>query len=222
MSLNLKSLIGKLTESARRALEGAVGMCVSRTHSEVDLEHWLAKMLEPADGDAQHIFRHFGVDPTRVLRDLNRALDLFKTGSSRRPELAPEIEQLVREGWVFSSINLGLARVRSGAIVLAAFTDPVMRRRLVDIHRDLAAVNAEALSTDFAKIVETSAETREVLSLSAGAEREVRAASGAAAGGQTPALDQYTVDLTASARAGRIDPVLGRDAEIRQVVDISW
>jgi type VI secretion system protein VasG len=220
MSLNLKSLIGKLTDTARHALEGAAGMCVSRTHYEVELEHWLAKLLEPADGDVQRILRQFEIEPARVLRDVSHALDQFRTGNSRRPELSPVIEELAREGWVLSSINFGLAKVRSGAILLAAFSDPRLRRRLVDLHRELSAVNVEALSKDFLRIVEASPETREVSSIAAGAAREMAGPGAASGSGKTPALDQYTVDLSAAARAGRIDPVLGRDAEIRQIIDI--
>jgi type VI secretion system protein VasG len=221
MSLNLKSLIGKLTDTTRRALEAAAGLTVSRTHYEVEMEHWLVKLLEDADGDLQRALRHFEVDPARVLRDLNRALDHFRTGNSRRPELSPTIEQLASDAWVHCSINYGLGKVRSGAILLAALSDSRLQRRLVDTHRDLARVNVEGFAKDFAKIVEGSLETREVLSLATGAERGVSTEPGTAgAGSRTPGLDAYTVDLTAQAKAGKIDPVLGRDHEIRQIVDI--
>ncbi len=223
MSLNLRSLIGKLTDTSRRGLEGAVGLAASRTHYEVDLEHWLAKLLESTEsGDLHLMLRAADVDSRRVLGDLAKAIARMRTGSGGRPELTPAIEDLVREAWVLCSINYGIARVRSGAILLAALSDARLRRRLVDISNVLEDVNVEALAKDFAKIVEPSPETREVLSLATGAQRETAAPGSpqAGAGGQTPALDQFTVDLTAQAKSGKIDPVLGRDAEIRQVIDI--
>ena len=223
MSLNLRSLIGKLTDTSRRALEGSVGLAASRTHYEVDVEHWIAKLLEPAEaGDLHLIFRACDIDPRRGLADFAKAIARLRTGSGGRPELTSAIEDLVREGWVQCSINYGIARVRSGAILLAALSDPRLRRKLVDICAPLGDINVEQLAKDFLKIVEPSPETREVLSLASGAQREAGApgSAQAGAGGQTPALDQFTVDLTAQARAGKMDPVLGRDAEIRQVIDI--
>jgi type VI secretion system protein VasG len=223
MSLNLRSLIGKLSDTCRTSLEGAVGLAVSRTHYEVDLEHWLSKLLEPSEsGDVHLLLRAADVDPRRVLDDLVKGLGRLRTGSGGRPELSPTIEDLVREGWVQCSINFGLARVRSGGILLAALLDPSIRRRLIDISPRLADVNVEALAKDFEKIVEPSPETREILSLATGAQRETAAPGSpqAGAGGQTPALDQFTIDLTAQAKSGKMDPVLGRDGEIRQVIDI--
>ena len=218
MSLNLKSLVGKLTDSSRRALEGAAGLCLSRTHYDVEVEHWLMKLLEPAGSDLHRILRHFGLDPDRLLRDLDRALDQYKTGNGGRPQLAPSIEDLAREAWLISSVNLGSARIRSGALLLAALNESALRRRLLDASPMLKAVDAAALEANFAAIVAGAGEDREVFS-EGGAERELPE-GGAAAGGASPALAKFTVDLTADAASGRIDPVLGRDPEIRQIIDI--
>ena len=115
MSLDLRSLIGRLNNTCRRALEGAAGVCVSRTHYEVELEHWLFKLLEDPTGDVTRILRHFAIQPDRFGRNLEKALDRLKSGNSRQPALSPTIELLAREGWVQSSINFQQARVRSGA-----------------------------------------------------------------------------------------------------------
>ena len=220
MSLDLRSLIGRLNDTSRRALEAAAGLCVSRSHYEVEMEHWLTKLLDESSGDLPKILHHFGVTPDRFLADLNRALDSFKTGSSRRPDLSPTIEMLAREAWVNSSINHNLAKVRSGALFLAALQDSRLRRRLIDLHAEIRAINVEALGKDLLDIVEGSVEDAQMTGIAAGAARDLAQPGTAAAGAKTPALDQYTVDLTQAAREGRIDPVLGRDAEVRQIIDI--
>jgi len=220
MSLNLKSLIGRLNDTSRRALEGAAGLCVSRTHYEVELEHWLAKLLEGADSDLPRVLRKFDIDPSRFLRDLTRVLDTFKTGNSRRPDLSETIETLARDAWVLASINFGLSKVRSGTLFLAALSNMRLRRRLIDIHGDIRNINVEALEQGMVDIVGGSVEDREISAISAGTERGLAQPGSAATGTATPSLDQFTIDLTLRAREGKIDPVLGRDHEIRQIIDI--
>jgi type VI secretion system protein VasG len=220
MGLDLKSLVGKLTDTARRNLEGAAGLCLSRTNYEVDMEHWFAKALDTADGDLPRILRHFDIDPDRFLRDLELALDQYKRGNGGRPSLAPTIEDLVRDGWVFASINLGASRVRTGHLFLAALNDRNLNRRLLDASSLIKSVVIDTLESDFHKIVAGSPEDREVFSSDAGVQRDVMTEGGPRAGATTPALDQFTVDMTAQAREGKIDPVLGRDPEIRQIIDI--
>jgi len=220
MSLNLKSLIGRLNDTTRRALEGAAGLCVSRTHYEVELEHWLAKLLEGTDSDVPRVLRHFEIDLGRFGSDLNHALDTFKTGNNRRPDLSETIETLARDGWVLASINHGLSKVRSGTLFLAALSNTRLRRRLIDIHDAIRNINVEALEKDLIDIVGGSVEDREVTAISAGTRRELAPPGTAVAGAATPALDQFTIDLTMTAREGNVDPVLGRDAEIRQIIDI--
>ncbi len=97
--------------------------------------------MEPAGGDIERILRHFGLDPDRFLRDLDRSLDQYKTGNGGRPQLAPSIEDLAREAWLLSSVNLGAARVRSGALLLAALAEPGLRRRLLDASPALKAID---------------------------------------------------------------------------------
>ncbi len=220
MSLDLRSLMGKLDDTSRRALEGAAGLCMSRTHYEVEMEHWFAKLLEPADLDLTRVVSQLEVSPERFLAGINRALDGFKTGNAGRPDLSPNIETLTRDAWVFSSINFGLAKIRSGALLLAALSDARLRRRLIDACGEIRDLNVETFAKDFNKLVGGSAEDREVAALSAAAERGVPTAEGAAGASRTPSLDQFTIDLTQTARDGKIDPVVGRDPEIRQIVDI--
>ena len=220
MQVDIKSLVGKLTDTARQGLEGAAGLCLSRTNYDVEMEHWLAKLMEASDGDIVRILRHNDLDPDRVLRDLERALDQYKRGNGGRPSLSPTIEDMVREGWVLASVNYDQSRVRTGVLFLACLGDRNLRRQLLDACPDLKSVSVDTLGPELLKVVAGSPEDGEVFA-GAGVRRDVPGGpEGATAGGATPALDKFTVDLTADARAGKIDPVLGRDPEIRQIIDI--
>jgi type VI secretion system protein VasG len=216
VDLNLKSLIGKLNDTSRRALESAAGLCLSRTNYNVEIEHWLLKLLEVSDTDFARLLRYYEVDQARVNRDLTRAIEKLKTGNSRPPSLSPQIVDLVREAWVLSSIEFGAPAVRTGHLLLALLSDADLARQTRDSAPDLARIGVEALRKELRDIT------------AGGVEDEPAAAEGVgqapiptgAGAGKTVALDQFTVDLTLRARQGHIDPVLGRDFEIRQVIDI--
>ena len=154
MAIDLRSLISRLGGTTHRALQGAAGLAMSRTHYEADIEHWFERLLQESGTDLPKILRDSDVDPDRFLADLNLALDHMKTGSGGRPDLSQNIETVAREAWVLSSINYNLGKVRSGAIFLAALGDDRLRRRLVDIHSPIANINVEALTKDFLSIVE--------------------------------------------------------------------
>src|ERR1700757_5122185 len=112
--LNLKALVGKLNATCRRALEAAAGLCLSRTNYNVELEHWLLKLLEPADTDLPRILQHYEVDKSKVTRELTRSLDQLKTGNARAPELSADVLDLMREAWVLTSLEFLSGRIRSG------------------------------------------------------------------------------------------------------------
>ena len=217
MGVDSGALIKTLNKTCLDALQGAAGLCLSRTNPSVEVEHWLLKLAEVSDSDLTRIFRQFEVDPAAVRRDLGRAIDQFKTGNERTPTLAPTIDQALREAWVLASLQFRAAKVRSGVLLLALLADDRLGRMVREAAPGLAEVKADALQPELLRIVAGSPED-------AGTAADGAAPAPAAAGGpaasQAPALDQYTVDLTAKARAGQIDPVLGRDDEVRQMVDI--
>lgn len=217
MNVNLRSLTDRLNEQCRRALEGAAGLCLSRTNYDVDIEHLFLKLMETQDSDLERIFRHFGVDPSRLQRDVTRALDRLKTGNARTPALAPRIPRLFQDAWMLSSIEYGAQKARSGHLLLALLADEDRARLANDISREFALISVETLRKQLAGITEGSAEDKAAEPSRPG----LQGAEGSVASlGKTQTLDQYTVDLTAKAKRGDIDPVLGRDFEIRQVVDI--
>jgi type VI secretion system protein VasG len=219
MNVNLKSLIEKLTPSARNALEAAAGLCVTRTHYDVEVEHYLTKLLDDGPGDFEKIRRRFGVDDSRLTADLTRSLDALKSGNARTPAFSPTIVKMLSAAWQVGSLEFGQEEIRTGSTILALVSDPELARMSREISKELSKIDAQALQKEFGAIVAGSPEDMETAVASPG--------GGAAPAGGAPRpdgkkskLDQFTIDLTANARAGKIDPVLGRDREIRQVVDI--
>jgi type VI secretion system protein VasG len=216
-AIDLKALVGRLNEPCRRALEAAAGLTLSRTHYNVEIEHWLIKLADAGDGDIAAILRHYEVDQARFTVDLNRALDRMKTGNARAPALSPEIVDLAKQAWLMASVEHGLSRVRSGHLLWALLADEVLARRAREASGQLLRISADAFKRDFAAVTAGSAETASAISSSEGPPAAAEGAGGIAASG---ALAQFTIDLTAMAQAGKIDPILGRDAEIRQLIDI--
>jgi len=218
MGVNLRSLIGKLNDETRTALEAAAGLCLSRTHYDVEIEHFLMKLLDQTGGDFAAILRHYGVDRSRLSSELTRSLDRLKSGNARNPALSPSLVKMFTEAWTLGSIEFGGTRIRTGYAVAALLINEELSRLVREVSKELGKIEGEALKRDFQMIVSESQERDYAESAAAGG---AGAAEGAPrAGGKKPNLDQYTIDLTARAKAGKIDPVLGRDFEIRQVVDI--
>ncbi len=220
MNVNLKSLVGRLNDVSRGALEGAAGLCLSRTNYDVEIEHILAKILEQDDTDLHKIAAHFEVNLDRLTKDVSSALDRLKSGNSRTPGLSDRIPRWIQDAWLLASVDYGAARVRTGHLVLALLAGDSMARIARDISKEFSHISVEALQSDLETITGDSAEARDAVAL--GETAGVSGGSDVASGvpGKTKALDQYTEDLTAKARAGKIDPVLGRDFEIRQIIDI--
>src|SRR6202162_2212859 len=196
-TIDLKSLIGRLNEICRRALEAAAGMTLSRTHYNVEIEHWLLALADRADGDIAAILRHYEIDQGRFVTDLNRALDKLKTGNARAPSLAPDIVELAKQAWLLASLEQGQSRSRSGHLLWALLADETLARRAREASGQLLKINPDLLKRDFAAVTANSAEAAEATPV---------AASGEAAGDGTPmaprgtgALDQFTTDLTAQA-----------------------
>jgi type VI secretion system protein VasG len=216
--VNLRSLIGKLNETTRGAFEAAAGLCLARTHYDIEIEHYLLKLMDVADGDFASILKAFSVDKSRLAAELGRSLDKLKTGNARTPAFSPSLVNMLREGWVIGSLEYGAGQIRSGFTILALVTHEDLSRIVREIGKELQKIEPETLRKEFAKIVSASHETAEEAALAGSAPSEPGVPR--PAGGKTANLDQFTVDLTANARAGKIDPVLGRDFEIRQIVDI--
>ena len=219
MNVNLRGLIGKLNNETRGALEAAAGLCLARTHYDVEIEHYLMKLLDVSNGDVAPIFKQYGVDRARLAGELTRSLDKLKSGNARTPSLSPTLVRALTEAWTIGSVDYGASRVRTGHTLLALVTNDELGRLVREVSREMQKIPPEALRKDFLALVAGSAEEDGVLTAAAPATTG-EGAPRAPGGGRTPNLDQYTVNLTERAKQGRIDAVLGRDFEVRQVVDI--
>ncbi len=213
---NLKSLIGKLNDTCRQALEQAAGLCLSQTHYEVEIEHLLLKLLDAQDTDLHKILRHFEVNHSRMVTDLTDAMEGFKTGNARNPSISPRIPEMLQEAWLLASVDYQAQSIRSGHLLLALLSNDESARTLQGSSKLFKKVSVETLKESFFDLTNGSVEDRG--GSSAGAMQEAGKGGPVPAG--TKALDQFTINLTDKARKGEIDPVLGRDFEIRQMADI--
>ena len=213
MNTDMRTLIGKLNPRTRSVVENAAGLCVGRTHYDVEVEHYLRKLLDDDEGDASHVFQFFGVERARLQADLDRSLDSLKTGNARTPSLSPSLVDLFSDAWLFGSLELEATQIRSGFTLVALAANPELRRLAVSVSPEMDKISAEKLRKEFMTVVGGSAEETVVAGPGAPAAGEGRPTGDGK-------LDKYTQNLTERARQGLLDPVLGRDFEIRQVVDI--
>ena len=205
----LRVLIDKLNGFCKTSLESSAGLCLSRSHYYVEIEHWFLKLLEDKSSDFHQIFASFDVNAEKVSSDLNKSLERLKTGNEHPPALSNYLVSLIKQAWLQASLEQGNASVRSGHLLLALLKDDSLSMLTSGISPELEKLNYEKLSANFEAITENSSETN-----------QGQVSPQSMTPGGTPALDQYTVDLTQQAREGSLDPVLGREEEVRQLTDI--
>src|SRR5260221_2885239 len=196
-----------------------------RGNPYVELVHWLHQILQQQDAEVSRIIKHFNPDASRLAKDVVDALDRLPRGASSISDLSSHVEDAVERGWVFGTLMFGDSQVRTGHLVVGMMKTSTLRNALLAISREFAKIKPEALSDDFARIVAGSPE--EALRASDGSGLAAGAVPGEASGAMAPAqmgkqeaLKRFSVDLTERARNGEIDPIVGRDEEIRQLVDI--
>jgi type VI secretion system protein VasG len=216
MSVNLRSLIGKLDHQARSAVESAAGLCLSRTHYDVEIEHFLMKALDATDNDIAMILKHYGINRSRLAGELTASLDKLKTGNARTPALSPSLVKMLTTAWTVGSVDYEAARIRTGHTLLALLSEDELVRIMKEFSRELQKISPEDLRKEFNNIVAESAEEASATYASS----EDAGGAQQKPGGKTPNLDQFTINLSDRAKSGALDPVLGRDFEIRQIIDI--
>src|ERR1700734_2863639 len=159
MGLNLKALIGKLNEAARSALEGAAGLCLSRTNYDVEVEHYVTKLLESTSGDLAAIIKHFEIDKSRLSADLARSMDKLKSGNARTPAISPTVLKMLTTAWTIGSIDYNAGQVRTGFTILALASDEDLSRLMREVSREFQKINPDALRKDLMGILALSSET---------------------------------------------------------------
>lgn len=216
------ALFGKLNSVAYKAIEAATVFCKLRGNPYVELVHWLHQLLQLQDSDLHRIVRQFNVEPARLARDLTDALDRLPRGSTSITDLSSQVEEAVERGWVYGSLMFGQSQVRTGYLLVGILKTPSLRNALLGLSSEFAKLKIEALSERFDEYVGDSPENDLGASdgFNAGVPGEASGAVAPAAMGKQEALKRFTVDLTEQARSGKLDSIVGRDEEIRQLVDI--
>jgi len=218
------TLFGKLNSIGYKAIEGATVFCKMRGNPYVETVHWLHQLLQAQDTDIHHILKHFQIDSSRLAADLISALDRLPRGATAISDFAPDIPVVIERGWVFGTLMFGDSQVRTGHLIVG-FLNSDLRHKFLAVSKELSKIKLETLTDNFSKIVAGSPE--DALRASDGTGLSAGAAPGETSGaippaemGKQEALKRFTVDLTEKARKGEIDPIIGRDEEIRQCVDI--
>jgi len=219
MSVNLKSLIGKLNSNTRSAVEDAAKLAMSRTNYYIEVEHFLRLLMDGTDNDFAYIANHYGINANRLTQEVDASIDKLKRGNARTPGIGDSVLKIMTEAWTIGSIEFNAGQIRTGFTILAMLSNEDLSRQVKEFSKELQKINVEGLKKEFLLITQNSSE--ETAPLAGGAAPGAAAAAqGKAGSGKTPNLDAYTENLTDKARKGKVDPVLGRDTEIRQMVDI--
>lgn len=217
INIDLKRLVATMTPHMRESLEGAAGLCLAHNQYNVELEHWLLKLLDKSDTDFLHLLEKHEINLSHMAKELAGAISKFKSGSSRPAALSPTIVEAAKNSWMLASIDYGHKAVSSGHLVAALLLEESSRRQLIESCPELKNIAPESIRETARAMYGRTGESSEAGVAQGGA---TQSTPGDLKASKTPSLDKYTVNLTERARAGEIDAVLGRDEEIRQCIDI--
>jgi len=223
--INRVALFGKLNSIGYKAIESATVFCKMRGNPYVELAHWIHQILQVRDSDLHHIIKEFNLEPSRLAKDITDSLDRLPRGSTSISDLSSHVEEAVERGWVYGSLMFGESQIRTGHLVVGILKTRGLRSALLGISSEFEKIKPDTLTDRFGEVCGGSPE--ESLSATDGFTAGGAAMPGEASGAMTPAqmgkqeaLKQFSVDLTERARNGEIDPIVGRDEEIRKIVDI--
>ena len=218
--ISRSALFGKLNPLAYKAIEGATVFCKLRGNPYVELQHWFAQILQVQDSDLHRIVAHYGLDASVLAAELQQALDRLPRGASSVTDLSSFVENAVERGWVYGSLMFGDDRVRTGYLLIGLLKTSSLRHALLSVSKQFERIKLDDLTDNFATLLAASPESQQGATLGRASPGEASDAIAPAAMGKQEALKRFAVDLTERARKGELDPVAGRDEEIRQIVDI--
>jgi type VI secretion system protein VasG len=214
------ALFHKLTPLAYKSVEGATLFCKMRGNPYVELVHWIHQILQGDDNDFLRIIRHFDLDPARVASELTATLDRLPRGATSISDFSTHLEEAIERGWLYASLLFNARRVRTGHLIVGMLKSATLRNVFLGMSREFTKIKIDALTDEFSKLVAGSPEDLETPTDTDSGPSETTATPAPAVMGKQEALNRFSVDLTERARKGDIDPVLGRDEEIRQIIDI--
>jgi type VI secretion system protein VasG len=216
------ALFGKLDPVAYRGIEAATVFCKMRGNPYVEVVHWIHQLMQLTDSDLHRILRNANVDPGRLAKDVTEALDRLPRGSTSITDLSSQIEETVERAWLYCSLMFGGAVVRSGHLIVGMLKTRDLKNALLAISKEFGKIQVDELTERFDEYVAGSPEAAFAQAAASGgaAPGEAAGAMAPAAMGKQEALKRFTVDLTEKAKKGEMDPIVGRDDEIRQCVDI--
>jgi len=218
--ISRSALFGKLNPLAYKAIEGATVFCKLRGNPYVELQHWLFQILQTQDSDLHRLAKHYGMDASNLVADLQTSLDRLPRGASSVTDLSSFVEDSVERAWVYGSLMFGGTQVRTGFLIVGLLKTKALRNVLLSISKQFERIQLDDLTENFHKILGGSPEEAQAASETGADPGEASGALAPAAMGKQEALKKFTTDLTEQARGGKMDPIVGRDDEIRQVVDI--
>jgi len=223
--ISRSKLFGKLNSVGYKSLEAATVFCKLRGNPYVELAHFLQQLFQLQDSDVHKIARHFMINPSKLVADLTAALDRLPRGATSISDISSHLESMAERAWVYATLLYGEGQIRTGHLLVALTKTKELHHILLGVSREFEKIKPEELSDNFAKIVAGSPEdalgAQDGLAVAgAGAPGEASGAMAPAQMGKQEALKRFTQDLTEQARGGKMDPIIGRDAEIRQIVDI--
>jgi len=218
------ALFGKLNALAYKAIEGATVFCKMRGNPYVELEHWFAQLLQQPDSDLHRAIQHYGLDVSVLAKDVTAALDRLPRGATAISDFSPHIENAIERAWTYATLQFGEAQVRTGYLLVGMLKTQSLRNPLFGLSKQFEKIKVEDLAENFVRICDASPEAKmraqDGTGMGSGAPGEDSGAIAPAAMGKGEALKKFAVDLTEKARKGEMDPISGRDDEIRQIVDI--
>ena len=216
--ISRSALFGRLDPTGLKAIETATGFCKMRGNPYVELVHWIHILLQDPRNDLAAIRTAFGIDDTKLARDVVEALDALPRGATAISDFSPQIEESIEKGWLYASLQFSASQVRTGHLIYGMLKTPTLRNALFNISPEFRKIQLERLVAEFDVLLGSSTETSQRIAEAATDVGD--AAMPGPSGGEPKALERYSVDLTAKARKGEIDSLVGRDDEIRQLIDI--
>ena len=218
--ISRSALFGRLNPTALKAVETATGFCKMRGNPYVELVHWLHILMQDPRNDIAAIRTAFGLDDTKLTKDVVAALDALPRGATAISDFSPQIEEAIEKGWLYASLQFGAGRVRTGHLLYGMLKTATLKNALFMISGEWRKVTVEKLGSEYENVVSASIETTQRDAGPAAMGDSDVGGTDTGVAGEGEALNKFSIDLTAKARSGEIDTIVGRDAEIRQVVDI--